>query len=76
MVTHCSCLMQILQLFGRMTVGCDLTGIGGAGRAASTVGFSAYISNWKKNYSDVRIIDSSASGLHERVSENLLELMK
>lgn len=75
-VAQCSCLMQILQLFGRMTVGCDLTGIGGAGRAASTVGFSAYISNWKKNYSDVRIIDSSASGLHERVSENLLELMK
>jgi len=31
------------------------------------------MSNWKKNYSDVRIIDQSASGLWEVVSDNILE---
>ncbi len=69
------CLMQVLQVFGRMTSGCDLTGIGGVGRAAATVGFSSTVSNWKKTYQDVRIIDSSASGLHETKSQNLLELI-
>ena len=32
--------------------------------------FSSTMSNWKKNYSDVRIIDQSASGLWEVVSDN------
>lgn len=36
---------------------------------------SLNLSNWKKNYTDVRIIDSSASGLFEKVSDNLLELL-
>lgn len=36
---------------------------------------SATLSNWKKNYSDVRIIDSSPAGLHETRSQNLLELL-
>ena len=69
------CLMQVLQVFGRMTSGCNLTSIGGVGHAAATVSFSSTISNWKKNYQDVRIIDSSASGLHETKSQNLLELI-
>lgn len=67
-------LLNIHQVFGRMTGGCDLTAIGGVGKAAATVSFSAKISNW--NYKDVRIIDSSASGLWEKESENLLELLK
>ena len=33
------------------------------------------ISNWKKKYSDVRIIDRSASGLFEKRSDNLLDLI-
>ena len=74
-VEQCRCLMQILQLFERMTVGCNLTGIGGDKRAASTVNFSANISNWKKTYKKVQIIDTSASGLHEKVSKNLLDLI-
>ncbi len=36
---------------------------------------SLNLSNWKKNYTDVRIIDQSASGLFEKVSENLLDLL-
>lgn len=36
---------------------------------------SINLSNWKKNYTDVRIIDSSPSGLFESVSENLLDLL-
>ena len=69
------CLMQVLQVFGRMTGGCNLKSIDGVEHAAATVSFSSTISNWKKNYQDVRIIDSSASGLHETKSQNLLELI-
>ena len=69
-------LLNIHQVFGRMTGGCDLTAIGGVGKAAATLSFSSIVSNWKKNYSDVRIIDSSASGLWKKESENLLELLK
>ena len=36
---------------------------------------SMNLSNWKKNYTDVRIIDQSASGLFETVSDNLLDLL-
>ena len=69
------CLMQILMVFGRVSGGCDLQLIGGAGKAASMVNFSSSVSNWKKYYSDVRIIDQSASGLFESRSDNLLDLL-
>lgn len=69
------CLMQILTVFGRISGGCDLQTIGGAGHAASMASFSASLSNWKKNYSDIRIIDQSASGLFETRSDNLLKLL-
>lgn len=36
---------------------------------------SVNLSNWKKNYTDVRIIDQSASGLFEKKSNNLLDLL-
>ncbi len=68
-------LLSIHGVFGRVSGGCDLTLIGGAGKAAATVNFSSTISNWKKQYSDVRIIDRSASGLWETKSAvNLLDL--
>lgn len=69
------CLMQILSLFGRVSGGCDLQTVGGAGRAAAMVGFSSSLGNWKKNYSNVCIIDQSASGLFEKHSVNLLDLL-
>ena len=72
---QCQVLLNIHQVFGRMTAGCDLTLIGGKSHSASTVNFSSTILNWKKNYTDVRIIDQSASGLWEVVSENILEYL-
>ena len=68
-------LLNIVRSFGRTTDGCDFSLIGAASKAAATVSFSAFVSNWKKNYSDVRIIDMSASGIWEKKSENLLDLL-
>ena len=69
------CLLNLQQVFGRMTGGCDLSDIGGKKNSAATKNFSSSISNWEKNYPTVRIIDSSASGLWEKKSENLIELI-
>ncbi len=69
-------LLNIHSVFGRIAGGCDLTSIGGKKNSASTKsGLSTIISNWKKYYSNVRIIDQSPSGLWERKSQNLLELL-
>lgn len=67
-------LMNIQSLFGRNTSGCDLCMINGSKKSGVTT-VSSSISNWKKYYSDVRIIDRSASGMWEKQSENLLELL-
>lgn len=67
-------LLIIHQIFGRATDRINLTAIGGTERGGSTL-LSTSLSNLKKNYSDVRIIDSSASGLWEKVSVNLLDLL-
>ena len=68
-------LLSIQQVFGRMTLGCDLVAIGGKPSSAATISFSSTISNWTKNYSDIRIVDQSPSGLWEKQSDNLLELI-
>lgn len=68
-----SVLMEILGLLGRMDTA-DLRAIGG-GKEVCSAKISSFVSNWKKNYSDVRIIDTSASGLFESQSCNLLELL-
>ena len=68
-------LLAIHAVFGRISSGCDLSLVGGTARAAATVNFSSTISNWKKNYKDVRIIDTAASGLWEHTSQNLLTLL-
>lgn len=72
--TQCSTLLSIHQAFARMSSSCDLTAIGGKPKSAVTT-LSTAVSNWKKNYSDVRIVDSSTSGLWERQSDNLLDLV-
>ena len=52
----------------------DLSKIGGKNSVGST--YQSYsLQSWKKNYFDVRIVDCDASGLHEKVSENLLDLL-
>ena len=72
---QCKVLLNIQQVFARTTSGCDLRMIGGSKNSAATVNFSTTISNWKKKYSDVRLIDQSVSGMWEKQSENLLELL-
>lgn len=67
-------LLNIHQLFGRLSNGCDLSAVG-AGKAVGSTTLSTNVSNWKKYYSDVRVIDQSASGLWEKKSENLLDLI-
>lgn len=67
------CLLQILTLFSRVN-GSDLSAVKGAPKAG-TVLLSSDISNWKKNYTDVRIVDMSSSGLFTKKSENLLDLL-
>ena len=66
-------LLKIHGLFGRAPTA-DLSAIDGVALAGAAK-ISSLISNWKKNYTDVRIIDRSASGLFETVSENLLDLL-
>lgn len=68
-------LLNILLLFKTCRAGAvDLSEIG-ASKNAGVLALSANVSNWKKNYRDVRIIDISASGMHAKQSENLLELI-
>ena len=67
-------LLNIIQSFGRISSGCDFRLIEGVQKSGATT-LSSSISNWKKNYSDVRIIDMSASGIWEKKSGNLLELL-
>ena len=69
-----SVLLQILGLLGRINKA-DLKDIGGSA-STGVATLSSSLSNWTKNYTDVRIIDSSASGLYESRSENLLDLLK
>lgn len=74
-INQAKVLLTIHQVFGRQAGGCDLTLIGGAKGSATTNGLSSNISNWKKNYHDARIIDISPSGIWEKKSVNLLELI-
>lgn len=64
-------LLAIHGLFGRAK-SADLRLIGGSS-STGVLMLSSTISNWKKNYTDVRIVDRSASGLFETRSVNLLE---
>lgn len=66
-------LLQILGVFGRIKQA-DLKDLSES-PSSGIASLSLNLSNWKKNYSDVRIIDRSASGLFETVSDNLLELL-
>jgi len=69
-IEQAKCLLQIVTVFGRIS-GSDLSAIGGASKAAVTT-LSSALSNWKKKYTDVRLVDMSASGLHQSRTCNLL----
>ena len=67
-------LLALLPAFGRDNQGIDLTALKCAGKVGRPV-LNSSLDNWKKAYSDVRIIDQSASGLFAAASMNLLELL-
>jgi len=67
-------LLNIHQVFCRLSGGTDLTLIGGSKNSAITK-LSSSISNWKKSYSEVKILNLSASGLWKTESGNLLDLL-
>ena len=71
---QCKQLLMIHMAFGRSSNPIDLSLIGGV-KTGCKARENLNISNWKKKYSDVRIIDSSASGLWEKKSVNLLDLL-
>lgn len=72
--TQSSTLLTIHQTFAKFPGTIDLTAIGGVSKGYLPR-LSTSLSNLKNNYSDIRIIDSSASGLWEKSSVNLLELL-
>lgn len=68
-----TCLLNLVKWFGAAQT-CDLRSIDGKENVGSK-SKSSRLSSWKKSYTDVRIIDSSAAGLFESRSENLLKLL-
>jgi len=69
-----TCLLNILTMMGSGAAGVDLTACGGTSKAGAKV-INAKLSNWKKRYQEVRIVDISASGLFRKASSNLLDLL-
>lgn len=67
-------LSNVITLFSGSTATTDLMLIQGK-EAVGNKTLSCFLSNWKKNYHDVRILDASPAGLHEKMSGNLLELL-
>ena len=68
-------LLQIQCLFCKNSHGGVDLSLLEISKNAAKVRKSLSLSNWKKDYKDVRIIDSSASGLWEKESCNLLDLL-
>lgn len=62
----------VLYLKSNRAGTCDMQVVGGMKNAAVTL-MSANLSNWK--CSDIRIVDRSASGIFETVSQNLKDLL-
>ena len=73
-IEQINCLLGLMGLLNAKQNTCDLSIVGGAPKAGTVV-LSSNLSNWKKKYRDVRMIDRSAAGLFESTSENLLELL-
>lgn len=67
------CLLSIVSWFGRAKT-VDLRKVGGKANGGSKT-ISAKLSNLRKYYQDIHIVDVSASGLFSSRSGNLLELL-
>ncbi|SFB39241.1 CRISPR-associated endonuclease Csn1 [Acetitomaculum ruminis DSM 5522] len=72
---QCEVLLNIIDTFGREgSDGVNLTMIDGKKRGGA-ITISTKVINWAKYFKDVRVIDISPSGMWERQSVNLLELL-
>ena len=70
---QCIALLIMLNIFKTGRAGaCDLSLIEGPVNALSCIKNSR-MSNWKRDYNSVRIIDESASGIYRNESDNILE---
>lgn len=67
--------MLILLLKSGRAGNCDLTLLGGM-KQSGTYQISSKLTNWKKKFHDVRIIDVSSSGIYETKSMNLMKLLE
>ncbi len=67
-------LMNIIIWLGTGAGTCDLSLIGGLKKTGAKIASSKF-SNYQKNYSKVTVVDSSASGLFETRSDNILEML-
>lgn len=67
------CTLVLLLKSGRAG-NCDLTAIGGKS-ATGTYNIGTKLSVWKKRFTEVYLIDMSASGIYESVSVNLLDFI-
>ena len=74
-IKQAEALLNIHSIFGRNTRGSDLSALGGKKNSSATNSFSSTVSNWRKSYSDIRLIDISPSGIWEQQSKNLLDLL-
>lgn len=73
-VEQITLLMGMIQLIAGKAKKCDLKLIGGA-PGAGGIALNSKLSNWCGKYDDVRIIDSSASGLFSTQGKNLLSFL-
>lgn len=68
-------LLNILSIFKTCrSSGCDLKSINGSAQAARIM-ISADLTGLSKKYSDIRLVEQSASGLFVSKSQNLLEYL-
>lgn len=74
-IKQAEALLNIHSIFGRNTMGSDLSALGGKKNSGATNSFSSLVSNWRKSYSDIRLINISPSGIWEQQSKNLLDLL-
>ena len=66
-------LLQVQGVLGRMKQA-DLKCLGESS-SSGIIKLSMNLSNWKKNYADVHIVDQSTSGMFENISDNILKLL-
>lgn len=67
-------LEMVLLLKSGRSGDCDFSKIEGS-KKAGTYSIGSKLNNWKGKFNDVRIIDISASGIYEKQSFNLMELI-